>query len=66
MIRTNIYIIEDVLKQLGQVKPYAFSKEDKDEMIDAFVKLEKLVKKFKNGDMAVGPLDKKMSDIETV
>ena len=63
MIRTNIDIIKDVLKQLGQVRPYAFSKEDKDEMIDAYVKLDKLVKKYKEGKMALGPLGKRMVDI---
>jgi len=64
MIRTNIDIIRDVLKQLGNVKPYAFCKDDKDEMIAAYVKLDKLVKKFMEGKMAVGPLGKKMSEIE--
>jgi hypothetical protein len=64
MIRANIDIIKDVLKQLGNVKPYAFSKEDKDEMINAYATLDKLVKKYTAGNMVLGPLAQRMSDIE--
>ena len=55
MIRYNIDNIKRALNELDKIKPFAFSKEDKDKLLDCIIDLQWLVKKYMNGGMALKP-----------